>query len=202
MTQMIVNVDGQAAKLRDQPTIFILNPDGTPADLAALQAALEAGAPSSAGCFASASFTPSASAYGALDIIDTPKEFAFAYADGTPVPDGSLIRVLQAVTKIDQTTLQSSEGAYTLQLYNVTPPSAQADNDAWTLASGDLTSYRGDMDLGTPVDKGAACYVKTQLTDKQDYKLLGASLFGRLLTVPAFTPGAVARLVSLYGVVL
>ena len=153
------------------------------------------------GIVATASFTPAAAAYGAGDLVSVAQEFAFSYADGSRVPGGSLIRVLTAVTKIDQTAVISGETSYTLQLYNVTPPSAQADNAAWTLASGDLSAYRGSIALGTPVDLGAACFVKTGgLTE--DIRLQGTSLFGQLVTAGAFTATAVARQISLYGIVL
>jgi hypothetical protein len=153
------------------------------------------------GITATASFTPTAVAYGALDIMDTAKEFAFTYADGTAIPAGSLIRILTSIMKIDATALQASEGAYTLHNYSVTPPSAQADNDAWTLASADLTAYRGSIAIGTPVDLGAALYIKTPLVDI-DIKLATSSVWGRLVTTPGFTPTAVARQVLLYGIVL
>lgn len=163
-----------------------------------------AGGGGGGGCVASANFTPAAALYGALDIMDVAKEFTFRYANGVAVPVGSIIRVLTTILKIDQTGLQASEGAYTLSLYRVTPPSAQADNAAWTLASADLPSYSGDLPLGTPVDRGAACSVKTQQFDLQDIRCgdAASSLFGRLVTVPSFTPTAVARQVCIFGVVL
>lgn len=156
------------------------------------------------GVSASASFTPSASAYGALDVISTAKAFAFTYSDGTAVQPGSIIHVYTTILKIDQTSLQASEGAYTLAMYSVTPPSAQADNAAWTLASADLPSYLGTIALGTPVDAGAASYIQAQPTTNQDVKLAAnvSSVYGALITTPAFTPGAVARQVTLLGVVL
>lgn len=153
------------------------------------------------GITATASFTPTATAYSALDIMDVAKEFAFTYADGTAIPAGSLIRILTVIMKIDATALQTSEAAYALQCYNVTPPSAQADNAAWTLASADLTAHRGSISLGTPVDLGAALYIKTPLVDI-DIKLTTSSLWGELQTVAGFTPTAVARQVLLYGIVL
>lgn len=154
-----------------------------------------------AGITASASFTPAAAAYTALDIMDVAKEFAFTYADGSAIPSNSLIRILTAVLKIDVTALQASEAAYQLQNYSVTPPSAQADNAAWTLASGDLPSYRGAIPLGTPVDLGSALYIKSPNIDL-DIKLATASLFAELQTIAGFTATAVARQVFLYGVVL
>lgn len=153
------------------------------------------------GITATNSFTPAASAYSANDIMSTAKEFAFTFSDGGTIPSGSLIRILSAVLKIDATALQASEASYQLQCYGVTPPSAQADNDAWTLASGDLTAYKGSISIGTPVDLGAALYVKTANIDL-DVKLTGTSLFCQLQTLAGFTPTAVARQVSLYGIVL
>jgi hypothetical protein len=153
------------------------------------------------GCTASASFTPAAAAYSAGDIMDVAKEMAFTYANGLAIPSGSLIRILDTIVKIDATALQSGEGAYTLQMYGVTPPSAQADNAAWTLASGDLPSYSGSISLGTPVDLGAALYIKQSNIDV-DVKLSGTSLFAELVTVAGFTATAVARQVFLRAIVL
>lgn len=155
-----------------------------------------------AGVYATVSFMPAAAAYGAADMIDVARELVFKYPDETPVVPGSLIRIVSSIIKIDQTAVISGETSYSLALYNVTPPSAQADNAAWTLASADLSAYRGSLSLGTPVDLGAACYVKTQFADLQDFKLLGSSLFGELITAGAFTATAVARQVSLYGFVI
>lgn len=156
----------------------------------------------STGIVASASFTPAAAAYGAGDLISVAQVFTFAYLDGRPIQPGALIRVLTTVMKIDQTAVQAGETSYTLPMYSVTPPSAQADNAAWTLASADLAAFRGTLALGTPVDLGAACYVKTQLSDSQDINLTAATLYGELVTTAAFTATAVARQVLLYGIVL
>lgn len=156
---------------------------------------------STVGCVASATFTPAAAAYGAGDIMDVAKEFAFTYADGTAIPTGSLIRILDTIVKIDTTGLQASEGAYTLYGYGVTPPSAQADNDLWTLASADLPSFAGSISLGTPVDLGAALHIKQSNIDV-DIKLTTSSLWGRLVTVAGFTPTAVGRQVLLRAIVL
>lgn len=153
------------------------------------------------GVFASANFTPVAEAYGAGDLIDTAKEFAFTFANGQTVPTGSLIRLLTSVLKIDATAIISGENTYSLPLYSVTPPSAQANNALWTLASADLPSYRGTVPLGAPVDLGSALYVKVPYQD-MDIKLTGTSLFGELVTNAAFTAAAVVRQVLLYGVLL
>lgn len=157
--------------------------------------------PKPSGVVGTASFTPAAAAYGAGDIMDVAKVISFAYSDGTPVPLGSIIRITATVLRIDQTALQASEAAYTLHMYNVTPPSAQADNAAWTLASADLPSYRGSLSLGTPADLGAACFIKTGGLS-EDVHLITSGIYAELVTVAGFTATAVARQVSLYGLVI
>jgi hypothetical protein len=156
-----------------------------------------------AGITASADFTPIAGAISANDVMGGSMEFAFTYADGTAIPAGSLIRILTAIVKIDATAVVSGETSYELQCYSVTQPSAQADNDAWTLASGDLLAYRGAISLGAPVDLGAALYVKSPNIDL-DIKLTTSSLWGRLRTLGGFTVPATppVRQVLLYGLVL
>lgn len=156
---------------------------------------------SASGIVASASFTPAAASYGAGDIMDVAKEMAWADHNGIAVPSGSLIRVLSTVVKINTTAVPSGQTSYTGRLYSATPPSAQADNDAWTLVSGDLTVYRGPISLGTPVDEGSCLYIKSQYVDT-DIKLAGSSLWMELVTDGAHTATAVARQVLLYGVVL
>lgn len=153
------------------------------------------------GVTASASFTPAAAAYSAGDILDVAKQFSFVDSNGVAVPDASLIRILTTVVKIDVTSVPAGQTNYKLRMYNVTPPTVRVDNDAWTLASADLAAYRGLIDLGTPVDDGAALYVKQQYVDA-DIKLTTASLFGELQTVGGFTATAVARQVFLYGMVI
>lgn len=155
-----------------------------------------------AGIIATASFTPTNTAYGANDIMGASAEFDFVYASsGLAIPNTAMIRILTAIVRIDATGLQASEGAYQLQGYNAAQPSAQADNAAWSLDTADLAAYRGAIGLGTPVDLGGACYVKSAGVDL-DVRLLTGSLFARLQTLAAFTPTAVARQVTLYGLVL
>lgn len=153
------------------------------------------------GYSASASFTPAAAAYSAGDLMDVAKQMAFTDANGLAIPSASLIRVLTTTIKIDVTAVPSGQTNYTLHCYSVTPPSAQVDNDAWTLASGDLASYLGSINLGTPADLGAALYVKAQYIDF-DMRLAGTSIYGVLVTAGAHTAEAVARQVRLHAVVL
>lgn len=155
------------------------------------------------GVYATATFTPAAAAYGAGDIMSVAKEFVWTYANGLPVPAGSLIRVLSSITKIDVTSVPSGQTSYTLRNYSRTPPSAQADNDAWTLASADLPYTRGAISLGTPVDEGAALYVESLDINKQiQLEASSSSSWGELVTDGAHTAAAVARTVTLMGMLV
>jgi hypothetical protein len=154
-----------------------------------------------AGVIASANFLPVAEAYGAGDIIAAAQALNFTFVDGDAVPPGTLIRIISTVLKIDQTGIISGETSYALHLYSVTPPSAQANNDVWTLASADLPSYLGSLSLGTPVDLGVACYVKTGGLS-EDIALAGTGAFSRLVTAGGFTATAVARQVLIRGLAL
>lgn len=177
------------------PQVVLTRDDGTTYDLSS------AGGGGPAGISATASFTPAAAAYSAGDIIDVAQELVFTYADGTPIASASLIRILSTVMKIGVDAVPSGQTSYTARLYAVTPPSAHADNAAWTLDSGDLAAYRGSIALGTPVDDGGALYVKSGAINT-DIRLTGASLFMELQTVGGFTATAVDREVTLHGIVI
>jgi hypothetical protein len=157
------------------------------------------------GITASATFTPAAAAYSVGDVIATPQELLFVDKDGRPVPPGSLIRILDVILKIDETALLSGEGSYDAQFYSITPPSAIADNGAWTLlGTTDLDAYRGKITIGTPVDLGSACYIKAQPSDQQDMKLATgkSSLWMYLVSSGGAAFLAVARQIIVYAVLL
>lgn len=153
------------------------------------------------GIVASADFMPTATPYAGGDLIDVAKEFKFTDRNLLAIPNGSLIRILTAIIKIADSAVPSGQTSFDLQMYSVTPASAQADNAVWTLDVGDLPTYRGSIGLGTPVDKGGALFVKTGGLF-EDVKLIGNSLFGQLVTAGGHTPAATARQVLLYGIVL
>lgn len=203
MTDVSLSLDGTGIRRK-----FIDNADGSYTERVA--SAIDQTTPGTtngvvvagSGIIANASFTPTAVSYTAGNIIDTAKQFAFTYAaSGLAVPSGSMIRILTSVLKIDASAAISGEVAYTAHAYDITPPSARANNAAWTRASGDLTAYRGPLALGTPGFAGTG-YIKTQLSDQQDLKLLGTSLWLELINAGTFTGAAVARQVFLYGIVL
>lgn len=158
----------------------------------------------SSGITASATFTPAAATYSAATLMDVAKQFNFTMSgSGLAIPTGSLIRILTTFVKIDITAVPSGQTSYSLYTYGVTPPSAQADQAAWAMASTDLATYRGKVSLGTPVDLGSSLVVKTNYQDfdiKLDTGL--SSIFGELVTDGGHTAAAVARTIVLYGIIL
>jgi hypothetical protein len=156
------------------------------------------------GVVASASWTPVAEAYSAGDTISTAQALSWTFShSGVAVPAGSTLRILSSSLKIDATAVISGETSYTLHLYSRTPPSAQANNAAWALASADLPYYLGSVALGTVVDLGAAVYVKTgghNLDIALETNVI--SIYGVLVGVGAATLAAVARQVALRGMLI
>lgn len=151
-----------------------------------------------AGYFASATFTPAAAAYSANDVISVAQTFTWTDLAGNVFPGGLMV-ILTASLLISETALQSGETSYNLQKYNITPPSAHADNAAWDLPSGDRASYQGAISLGTPVDLGASLYVKTTGINEPIVVPATGLTFGELITVGGATLTATARKVVLFG---
>jgi hypothetical protein len=144
------------------------------------------------GFVSSATFTPTAAAYAAGDIMEGAKAFTLVGPTG-----GGAILITNTRLRVDHTAVISGETSYTIQLYTVTPPSALADNAAWDLPSGDRASYVGSIALGTVVDVGSTLFVEQTGLTKQIMVPAGGSLFGYLVTNGAFTATAAARVVTL-----
>lgn len=140
---------------------------------------------------ASASFTPAAASHVANDCNGVAGTFALA------APSAGRIMITGATLEIDGATAEVT--AWRLYLYNVTPPSATADDGAWDLPSGDRASFLGYVDLGTAVDLGSTQWVEVSNINKQ-VKLAGTSLFGYLVNLTTLTPAAVAHIVTLHAV--
>lgn len=101
----------------------------------------------------------------------------------------SNIMITGVALERDVAALISGETSYNLYLYNVTPPSALADNTAFDLPSGDRASFLGKINIPAPVDEGSTLYVETNGINKQ-VKLSGTHIFGYLVTVGAYTPAS------------
>jgi len=90
--------------------------------------------------------------------------------------------------RLDIASVPAGMTSFTLHLYNVTPPSALADNAVMTL-TGDAAAYLGRISLGTPVDYGPFLYCDAVGVNKQ-ISLLGANLYAYLQTTGGYTPAA------------
>jgi hypothetical protein len=146
---------------------------------------------------ASATFTAANAAYSAGDIIGAAAEFALS------APSAGRIMITSASLEIDSGTAEAT--AWRLYLFNVTPPSALADNAAFVLPSGDRASFLGQIELGTATDmtpaNGDTQWVETHGINKQ-IKLAGTSVFGYLVPTTGLTPSNTARIVTLHAVPL
>ena len=120
--------------------------------------------------------------YGALDIVGA----AAAAITFTGVGGAGEWTINSSELRIDTASVPAGQTSYTLHLFNVTPPSALADNAPFALSAPDAAVYLGAMTLGTPVDQGPLLYVNTNAIGKQ-LTLASADVFGYLVTVGAFT---------------
>jgi uncharacterized protein (DUF2141 family) len=145
------------------------------------------------GLSASATFTPAASSHTAIDCNGAAGTFALGAVSA------GRVMITDASLEIDGATAEAT--AWRLYLYNVTPPSAYADDAAWDLGSGDRASFLGYVDLGTAVDLGSTQWVQ-QSGLNRSIKLAGTSVYGYLVNLTTLTPAAVAHIVTLNAVQL
>jgi hypothetical protein len=104
-------------------------------------------------------------------------------------PSGAAVMITSLQLEADIAAVPSGQTSWIVHLYNVTPPSAIADNGAFDIASGDRASYLGQIPLAALVDQGSTLYVESNIINKQ-VKLSGTHLFAYLVTVGGFTPNA------------
>lgn len=153
---------------------------------------------SAAAFMASATFTPAATSHtgGSAGVIGDCNGAAQQFSLSPAPLSGSVIMITDAELEIDGATAEAT--AWRVYLYNVTPPSALADDAALTFDSGDRASYLGYIDLGTAVDHGNTQWVETHGINKM-LKLAGTTVFGYLVNLTTLTPQSVAHIVKLYG---
>lgn len=138
--------------------------------------------------------TADTTAYTANDVIginNSGSAGAAALTFASIGPSGGAdIMITTARLEIDVASVPSGMTSFRLYFYNVTPPSALLDNAAWDLPSGDRASFKGYIDLGSPVDLGSTLYVEVNGINKQITVPSGGSLFGYLVTNGGYTPGS------------
>lgn len=121
--------------------------------------------------------------YTALDVVGGALTFP------SMGPSAGRIMLTSTQLELDIAAIPTGMTSFFLALYNVTPPSALADNAPWDLPSGDRASFLGIVQLGTPVDLGSTLYIEQNIVNKQ-INLAGTSLFGYLVTQTGYTPAA------------
>ena len=126
-------------------------------------------------------------AYGAFDVVGPTGGGTAALAFNVGPGDGGDIFIRGVSLRIDANAVIASETSYRLHMYNVTPPSALADNATWDLPSGDRSAYLGYLDTGNVVDLGSTLWVESNGLAKP-VRLLTGTLFAYLATTAAHTP--------------
>ena len=152
---------------------------------------------SSSAYSATAVFTPAASSHTAGDSVGGAVEFVFTGKGGGKPETGMSLMITSASLMIADAT--AAVTAWRVYLFNVTPPSALADDAAFVLASADRASFLGYVDIGTAVDLVDTQWVETHSINKQ-IKLSGTSVFGYLVDLTTLTTAAVAHTVTLHAV--
>lgn len=135
--------------------------------------------------------TADTNAYTAGDVVGAATGSSAALEFDTIGPGlGGDVFITTARFEIDVNAVPSGMTSFRLYLYSATPPSALGDNAVWDLPSGDRATFRGYIDLGSPVDLGSTLYVETLQINKQIGVPAGGKLFGYLVTNGGYTPGS------------
>jgi len=130
-------------------------------------------------------------AYTGNDVVGGAIQFS-----GLSRAEGGDVFVTSAALELDISAVPSGMTSFNLYLYNVTPPSALADNAAFDISSGDRSALVCKISLGTPVDEGSTLRIETDQINKQITVPTGGVLFGYLVTVGGFTPAANSEVYS------
>jgi hypothetical protein len=151
---------------------------------------------STQGFSASATFTPAANSHVAGDSVGVAAEFVLKDRMGAPPASGSRLKITSATLIINHATIETT--AWRVHLFNVTPPSALADDAAFVLAAGDRASYLGYVDISQVLDLVDTQYIDMPGLNKH-IKLLGTSVFGYLVNGTTLTPNAADHIVTLFA---
>ena len=141
-----------------------------------------------AGTVSSVSFASGTVAYSANDVVGAGGGNG-ALQFSAVAPGVTALQIITASLEIDRAAIISGETTYRLYLYNVTPPSALADNAAFDLSATDRAAFLGYIDFPVLGDHGSTLYVELNNINKV-IKTVSQSIFGYLVTVGPFTPVA------------
>ena len=132
-------------------------------------------------------------AYTANDVVGGAIDLGVMGPSGARI----LLQSIQLLPRI--TAVPTGMANFRLALYSVTPPSAIADNGAWTLAAADLASFLGLFDLGIPALPAASAQalVISRENIGRLLQLAGTNLFAYLITDAGFTPAAASEVYAI-----
>lgn len=125
--------------------------------------------------------------YAANDVVGGALTIANVGRDSTDIVITD-VKMTQNISAVP-----SGQTSFRLYLYNVTPPSAIADNSPFTYGSGDRASFLGYIDLGSPALIGTGTgspYVQVSGVNLSVRMPAGTSLFAYLVTAGALVPAA------------
>lgn len=144
---------------------------------------LVAAAPASYSAAVTVTRPANTTAYSANDVVGGAITFP------TIGPSGGHVNLSGFAVRMDIAAVPSGMTSFRLHLYNVTPPSALADNAPWDIPSGDRSAYLGYLDLGTMTDFGSTLFAQNdQFVKKVKLTAASTTLYGYLVTAGAYTP--------------
>ncbi|TCA02762.1 hypothetical protein [Rhizobium leguminosarum] len=127
-------------------------------------------------------------AYSANDVVGQTATAVLTFA--TIGKSGGSILITRAELELDISAIPTGMTSFRLYLYSSAPPSALADNAAFTWAGTDRAPFLGYIDLGAPVlIGGGTLYCDVTGINKQ-MKLATADIYAYLVTAGGYTPAA------------
>lgn len=127
-----------------------------------------------------------ATPYGALDVVGATAA-AVTFPNVGPALGGEVL-LRSFSLEIQVAAIPASMTTFSLHLYNVTPPSALADNAVFDIPAGDRAAHIGKITTSTIIDEGSTLKVFLDGLTQQVTVPVGGSLFGYLVTTAGFTP--------------
>jgi hypothetical protein len=134
--------------------------------------------------------------YGALDVVGASPAANLVFANIGPAGGGKIM-IVNASLEVAVSAIPAGMIGFRLHLFNAAP-TAQADNAAFDLPSGDRTKYLGFVELPAPLDLGATLWSECESMNLPVRKQItlpavaAGSVWGILQTLGANTPTAQA----------
>lgn len=116
------------------------------------------------------------------------------------IPFSADVMLTTADLRPQITAIPTGMTSFRVHLYNQTPLSAIADNGVWDLPAGDVASYLGYIDVGSPADVGSTLFCQVDQINHQ-VTTGAAGLWAYIVTNGGFTPAANSEqyIATLYG---